>query len=68
MSSLSSAVFFDPRVSIVLVFRGSDKLSFTGVYGHSRAFTGVYSVYGVIIVLIDKVSVLRVKVFLDNAN
>ena len=38
-SSLSGALFFDPRVSIVLVLRGFNKLLFTGVYGRLRAFT-----------------------------
>ena len=64
-SSLSGALFFDPCVAIVVVLRGSGKLVFTGVYGHLRVFTGVY---GVRRTLINKVRVLWVKVFLDNAD
>ena len=64
-SSLSGRLFFDPCVAIVVVLRGSGKLVFTGVYGHLRVFTGVY---GVRRTLINKVRVLWVKVFLDNAD
>ena len=45
--------------------------AFTGIYGHLQAFTAFTAlevVHGVRILFIDKVSVLRVKVFLDNAN